>query len=275
MAGQKDRHHLVSQLPIGHSLAGFLIARRHEHRQQIAGVFTGPSSLRDEIEDEAVQRLERRFEAAVARGGEQARYVNHSCDGIVRGAQGDGHRLSDAIDIVADVGAQQRLACDPKRQPHHLRGDVGRGGAVPGSPRRQPCWGGLRAPPGEHVRRGADHGVTERRNPRAMECGLSDTALPQPVRSFARQQTVREKRPERGEAARLLAVVPIVLLKHVSDVIRMRELIDVERTQAESRDVAIQPNVVSQQRDRVAPHLVEPAEQPWRRTRGKARGLVQ
>jgi len=59
VAREKDRHHLVAELTVIHRLTCLLVTRMHQHREQVAGVFTAAAALMNHLEDNAIERGER------------------------------------------------------------------------------------------------------------------------------------------------------------------------------------------------------------------------
>ena len=95
-----------------------------------------------------------------------------------------------------------------------------------------------------------------------MEGRLGDAALSEPVVALARQQAVRQKPAEGVKTARLLVVVPVVLLEDVPDVLRVRQQHHVAVGQSKVNDRTVIAYEIDQQTGRIPAHpghLAQPA----------------
>src|SRR5207248_7895613 len=140
----------------------------------------------------------------------------------------------------ARVVAEQRLADDAQREPHHLVVDVDR---LPAALRE--LFGALLGR--------AYHRGSEPRDPLPVEGRLGDAPLPLPEVALGREQAVAEDVPERRVPARLLAVVLVVLGEDVVDARRRADQVRDHRPESETDYVAVLAERLREEPDRVAP----------------------
>ncbi len=119
MTGEKQRHHLVTQLSVTH-LAAIFVARGQQHRKQIAFVFSRGSPLSNNSIDDVIDLPGQRVKTEM-RGRRQAIVQNPPKRGLRSERL---HQLfqsrADIINVMRNVCAEQTLHYDLQRQPHHV-----------------------------------------------------------------------------------------------------------------------------------------------------------
>ena len=248
MTGQQQRQHLVAHLARRHPLAGLLVDRVEQHREQVLVAKRRVAALLDYLAHHLVERSYGGAKAPLARRRNHPEHVEQA--EFAQLAIDFGQRHANRLGIVAHVGAEQRLGHDRERKPRHLGRDVERLAAL-----RQ------RVPSLEHLERAVDHQVAESGDALAMEHRRHQPALAMPERAVAGQQAVAEQAAQHRVVDVVLVVVAMVVVQDVADVVGMREEQCARGAEAKAHDVAVVAKAVAQKSERVALYLAQAAEQ--------------
>ena len=142
---------------------------------------------------------------------------------MIGGVEHRHHQPAYFFRFASDIGAEERLDDDAKRQLAHIGIDV----------ERLPVTKHV-----GHARRVIDHDRAIRDEVAVMERRLHQPALPLPQRAVARQQPFASERTERAlDQPRLVEFVRL-LDEDLPREVGVIQLIDVQRAQAVVRDVA-------------------------------------
>ena len=266
MTGQHQGHDLVAQLPVGHALAGLLVAGGKEHRQQVAPVHPVSPALGDAIVHHPVQRAQGSGEAEVARGGQRARQRDqrlHRLDGV---PQDHRQRAADRLGRPLEVQAEQGPPQDGQGGAGHLRRDVDR---LTGGGLRAQAVGQLAGDPG--------HDLAEGGKARLVEGGLGQAALPFPESTVLGDEPAAQGHPQRLEPAGLAPVVLASVLQDALDPAGPADEVPIDHPQLHVGDRPVGARRLHQELQRVgakgrqAPddwHAPRPGRRPRQRDGG-------
>ncbi len=224
VSGEVDRGDLVPDLAVRHPLPGLLVARPHEHPEEVVPVpLTLTAPLADDALDRLVYRRESALETAVRRQG-QPRHPQRDQKPRVYPFERRLEGAGDPLAFLPDVAPEHGLHDDPLRQQRHLHRDI------EGHARRGPSL-----PPVEHRRGLLDHRFGESCQAFAMKGRLHQPPLLAPESPLAQHEPVPE---QHRDLVVPLHVIPGVLLQHVADVLRVAQQVEPLRGELYSRHVA-------------------------------------
>ena len=189
MARQEERHHLIPKLGIGHLAAVFVLGRQQAREEIVPVLAASPAALDDGINNrvepgDGVSHLPIPGGwQPVGEDGEQA--VHPRRQQLVRRLQG----IADVIGPLAEIRAEECLAGNLRRQPHHLSVDVAN---LAGRPAVEHSLGTF-----------DDHRGVRLPHPRPLKRGLHQPSLALPEIPLAEQQAVRHHGPDHSIGKRL------------------------------------------------------------------------
>ena len=217
MRGHHQRDQLVAQLLVGHpGVIALVIARREQHREQIAVIARLGAALLDQPMDERVHAAARAVQLAHPRNRRVLEQHPHRKNRAIEHAHRQLERLGHVVRIAVDVGIEQRAPRDRERHAHHLLVHIELLVRVPVA--LEPL-GELR------------HRRAVAREPLLVKGRLDEPALAQMVLALAREQPLAQQHLRHLERASLHERL-LLAHEHRLDVIRMREQRDALRARA-------------------------------------------
>ena len=225
LTGEQKRRDLDAELLVGHRLAGLLVARRHQHGEQVGAVGRGASALADDVIDRAAEHRVRAPRTAGA---------------SALAAVGEAERPEALADVLIDdrPGLIDRSRNGPRSAPSSARRTTVRVRRIISSPTSTGRPAEASVSHRAAVSRAAiGHGAGQRRDALAMKRRLRDAPLPQPEVVLARQQAVAERHPQ-FVVERALVIVARVVLQDVTHVRGVGNEVAASRADLEIGDVA-------------------------------------
>ena len=242
VAGPDEGQDLVAQLDVGEPFPCLLVARGQEHGEQVARVAVGlATSTGDDVENQGVEGLQSPSGSQVPRRRHTGREDEQIIDPALEILQGRRDGLADPVGLTGEVDAQESLADDPERQPRELDCDVERFPAP-----------GMLPPSSKHRADCAGHQLGQGRDSLMMEGRLGQPPQPPPGCPFRRHQALAN-----DHLGAIVIPAPRIVLRvvdqHVLDVVRVRKLMEHHRAQLVTEDVAVSPQPVEQEPQRIMP----------------------
>ncbi len=257
VSGNDQRRHLVADLRVRHTLAGVLVPRRQQHRQDITLVASLGPPCADGVIEDAFQLGHRGAVAAVAAGRPGNGRRDHRLGPVDDVSQHLQHALGHLRRFVPQVKVKQCLADDLQRDLHHLRVHIDRRAVGPG------------IPADEHGRGRRADVVAEGVDALAVESGLHEPPLPQPQRTVARQQAAPGHLGQRVVLDGVLGVITVIVLQDVLDDRRVRDLEHLPQPQGVVDEVAVRCRMGHQETQRVPLNLRDARRQQLNRDSGR------